>query len=156
MLRQKGADPGSAATDSEARKCVGVGERDRQAFSPIPNCQQADLIGASLQWKRAGSGWRLFDDRRCMGEVVPDSTHRGMWRVVLSGARLSDYANLSWARNAVLEAATRELAYEARHPATDPRKCPENGGVFSRTAPPMRSPEKTDPEPGKPYPEAAP
>jgi hypothetical protein len=41
-------------------------------------------------------------------------------------------ANLSWARNAVLEAATRELVFEAR--ATDPLKCPVNGGVFEATA----------------------
>ena len=72
------------------------------------------LIGASLQWKPAGTGWRLFNGRRRMGDVVPDSKYPNMWRIVLHDGRLSDMANLSWARNAVLEAATRELEYEAR------------------------------------------
>ena len=98
-----------------------------------------ELIGATLQWKRAGKGWRLFDGRRRFGDVVPDSKHPGMWRCVLSGGRLSDMANLSWARNAVLEAAVRELQFDARqHAATDPRKCPENEGVFGATSPPVR------------------
>ena len=87
-----------------------------------------DLVGASLKWKPAGTGWRLFDGTRRFGDVVPDANHPGMWRCVLSGGRLSDMANFSWARNAVLEAATRELQYEAR--GNDPLKCPVNGGVF--------------------------
>jgi hypothetical protein len=95
---------------------------------------RAELIGACLKWKRAGKGWRLFDGKRRFGDVDPDSKHPGMWRVVLSGGRLSDMANLSRARNAVLEAATRELEYEARNRAgIDPRKCPEKGGVFPPT-----------------------
>jgi hypothetical protein len=94
-----------------------------------------ELIGSSLQWKRTARGWRLFDGRRRFGEVVPDSKHPGMWRCVLSGGRLSDMANLSWARNAVLDAAVRELLFEARQvAATDPSKCPENGGVFGSGA----------------------
>src|SRR5262245_48349753 len=83
-----------------------------------------DLIGESLTWKRTGptalstgAGWRLFNGKRRLGDVVPDSKEQNMWRVVLSGGHLSDYANLSWARNAVLEAATRELEYEAWHPS---------------------------------------
>ena len=41
-------------------------------------------------------------------------------------------ANLSWARNAVMEAAVRELVFEARQgAATDPSNCPEKRGVFS-------------------------
>jgi hypothetical protein len=91
----------------------------------------ADLIGASLTWKRAGKGWRLFDGRRRFGEVVPDSNYPGMWRCVLPDGRLSDMANLSWARNATMDAAVRELEFEARHgAATDPLQCPVNGGVF--------------------------
>ena len=77
-----------------------------------------ELIGASLKWKPTATGWRLFDGQRRFGDVVPDKNYPGMWRCVLSGGRLSDMANLSWARNAVLEAATRELIYEA---ATTPR-----------------------------------
>jgi hypothetical protein len=96
----------------------------------------SELIGASLKWRRAGAGWRLFDGRRRFGTVVPDSEHPGMWRCVLSGGRLSDMANLSWARNAVLEAATRELVFEARQDAaTAPLKCPVNGGIFEAKAP---------------------
>jgi hypothetical protein len=53
----------------------------------------------------------------------------GLYRVVLSRGRLSDMANLSWAKDAALAAAIRELEYEARdnqcHRATDPAKCPE-------------------------------
>jgi hypothetical protein len=105
----------------------------------IQAVRRAELIGASLKWKRAGAGWRLFDGRRRFGDVVPDGKHPGMWRSVMSGGRLSDMANMSWARNAVLEAATRELAYEARHgEATDPTNCPVNEGVFGGTASPMR------------------
>jgi len=58
----------------------------------------------------------------------------------MSGGRLSDMANLSWARNAVMEAAVRELRYEDRRgAATDPLKCPVNGGVFGGRASPVRS-----------------
>jgi hypothetical protein len=51
-------------------------------------------------------------------------------------AALSDMANLSWARNAVLEAATRELQYEARHGAEiDPSFTRDSGGVFESKSP---------------------
>ena len=96
--------------------------------------ENQDLIGASLHWKRIAAGWRLWNDRRRMGEVVPDDNQPGMWRVVLSGGRLSDYANLSWARNAVLTAATLELQYEARHPSITRGF----GAVFQGASPPMR------------------
>jgi hypothetical protein len=90
-----------------------------------------ELIGATLTWKRSGKGWRLFDGKRRFGEVVPDSKYPNMWRIVLSGGRLSDMANLSWARNAVLEAATRELQYEARQrEGIDPLFTGHLGGVF--------------------------
>src|SRR5262245_23007076 len=48
---------------------------------------------------------------------------------------LSDMANLSWAKNAVLIAAERELDYER---AIDPSKCPVKGGVSSNGSSPMR------------------
>jgi hypothetical protein len=55
-----------------------------------------------------------------------------MYRVVLSRGQLSDMANLSWAKDAALAAAIRELEYEARdnrrHRAIDPPKCPEKRG----------------------------
>ena len=61
-----------------------------------------------------------------------------MWRSVLSGGRLSDMANLAWAKNAVLIAAERELEWEARsRAAIAPSNCPENEGVFEGAAPPV-------------------
>ena len=69
---------------------------------------------SGLQWKRDGADWVLFCNRRRMGRVVPDSKYPGMWRSVKSNRQLSDMANLSWAKNAVLVAAERELEWEAR------------------------------------------
>jgi len=52
-----------------------------------------------------------------MGRVVPDSEYTGMYRIALPSGRLSDMANLSWAKSLALDAAERELVYEAsRHP----------------------------------------
>src|SRR6516165_3351709 len=95
-----------------------------------PN-DKPELIGAKLQWKRNGNEWLLCLDRRRLGRVMPDAKHPGMFRSVLSGGRLSDMANLAWAKNAVLDAAVRELEWEARHKAaTDPQKSQEKGVVF--------------------------
>jgi hypothetical protein len=88
-----------------------------------------------LSWRRDGADWVLFADRRRFGRVVPDAKWPGMWRSTLSGSRLSDMANLSWAKNAVLVAAERELEYEAR--CKTPAKCPVNEGVFSGSASPI-------------------
>jgi hypothetical protein len=64
-----------------------------------------------------------------MGRVVPDGKYAAMFRSVKSRGRLSDLANLSWSKNAVLEAATRELEWEVRQDAAiDPSKCPVNEG----------------------------
>jgi hypothetical protein len=52
-----------------------------------------------------------------MGRVIPDSKYPGMWRSTLSGGRLSDMANISWAKNAVLVAAERELEWEGKKKA---------------------------------------
>src|SRR5262249_60495997 len=94
-----------------------------------------------LIWRKAGTGWRLFADRRRFGEIVPDAKYPGMWRVKLSGGRLSDMTNLSWARNAVLEAAIGEIEYEARHAATTPTKSQQIEDVFPQTSLPMSQPE---------------
>lgn len=56
---------------------------------------RADLIGASLEWKPDGDGWRLFSRRRRFGRVIPDAKYPGMWRSPLPGGRLSDMANLA-------------------------------------------------------------
>jgi len=91
-----------------------------------------ELIGCDLTWKRDGLDWVLQHHRRRMGRVAPDSENRGMYRLVLSGGRLSDMANLSRAKDAALAAAIRELEYEARddrrHRAIDHPKCPVKGG----------------------------
>jgi hypothetical protein len=84
----------------------------------------SELIGRELAWKRDGADWVLHHRRRRMGRVAPDARHRGMYRVVLSRGRLSDMANLSWAKDAALAAAIRELQWEAKHPAINPAKCP--------------------------------
>jgi hypothetical protein len=91
----------------------------------------------NLIWKRDGTDWILLAGRRRMGRVVPDSKWPNMWRSTMSGGRLSDMANLTWAKNAVLVGAERELDYEART-ANAPRKCPENRGAFGHTASPVR------------------
>jgi hypothetical protein len=83
---------------------------------------------SSLAWHRKGPDWVLFSGHRRMGRVVPDSKYPGMWRSTMSGGRLSDMANLAWAKNAVLVAAEREVEYEARCKRTP--KCPEKGDVF--------------------------
>lgn len=67
------------------------------------------MVGASLRWKRTGPGWRLFNGRRCFGELVPDSTYPDMRRSIMSGGRLSDMANITWDKHAVFEAVVREL-----------------------------------------------
>ena len=105
-------------------------------------CQQrrgADVT-AALAWRKDGTGWLLLNGRRRLGRVTPDTKHPGMWRCVLAGGRLSDMANLSWARSATLDAATRELEWEvSQSAAIAPPKCPVNEGVFCASAPPMRS-----------------
>jgi len=70
-----------------------------------------------LTWKREGADWILFNRRRRFGRVVPDSKYPGMWRSTVSGGRLSDMANLAWAKNAILVASERELEWEARQRA---------------------------------------
>ena len=97
------------------------------------------VIGADLQWKRDGNDWLLCLGRRRFGRVVPEAKWLGMFRSVLSGDRLSDMANLTWSKNAVLDAAVRELEWEARRePATDPRKPQQKRDVFQGRASPMR------------------
>src|SRR5262245_47544705 len=96
------------------------------------------LRGAALIWRRDRADWVLFSGRRRFGRVVPDSKYAGVWRSVLSGGRLSDRANLAWAKNAVLMAAERELEWEdRRRAAVTPPKCPEKRGAVERAASPV-------------------
>ena len=103
--------------------------------------RNSELIGCDLAWKRDGADWVLLHKRRRIGRVAPDHERGGMYRVVLSRGRLSDMANLSRAKDAALATAIRELEYEARdnrrHRAIDPPKCPERGGCFTASAPPV-------------------
>jgi hypothetical protein len=94
------------------------------------------IDSSSLTWRRDGDSWVLLAGRRRPGRVVPDAEHPGMWRSVKSRGRLSDMANLSWAKNAVLVAAERELEWEAQHQAaTTPIKAQQTGGVFTPASP---------------------
>jgi hypothetical protein len=100
-----------------------------------PKLRECRSFDCDLTWRRDHAGWVLLYKRRRMGRVLPDNQHRGMYRSVLSRGHLSDMANLSWAKGAVLAAAIRELAWEADHPAIDPKKCPGKGGVFYGLSP---------------------
>jgi hypothetical protein len=93
-----------------------------------------------LTWRRHhGTGWRLFAGRRRVGDIMPDGKSPGMWRSPKSGGRMSDMANLSWAKNAVLEEAIRELEWEARQrPAITPSKSQQIVPVFESRSSPMR------------------
>ena len=81
----------------------------------------ANLMVSELEWKRIGTEWILYRDKRKMGHVVPDGKYSGMWRIARPSGRLSDMANLSWAKSLALEAAERELAYEASQQPQKPQ-----------------------------------
>ena len=83
---------------------------------------QHNKVCNALAWRRGDGGWLLLAGRRRFGRVVPDSNHPGMWRSIKSRGELSDIANLTWAKNAVLAGAERELDFERY--AIDPSKCP--------------------------------
>jgi hypothetical protein len=91
----------------------------------------------SLAWRKVGNCWQLFAGKRRFGKVIPDSKHPGMWRAPLSGGRLSDMANLSWARNAVMEAAIREIEWEARQAANTPSNSQQSAAVFRGASSPI-------------------
>jgi hypothetical protein len=52
-----------------------------------------------------------------MGRVTQAVENPGMWRSPKSGGRVSDMANLSWAKEAVMAEAIRELAWDVRQQA---------------------------------------
>jgi hypothetical protein len=57
-----------------------------------------------------------------MGRVVPDKAYPGMWRSTKVDGILSDGANLSWSKGAVLAQAAREVAYEHADTPSKPSK----------------------------------
>ncbi len=63
-----------------------------------------------LAWRKHGDTWILYDGRRRVGRVVPDTKYPGMYRPALSQRRLGDMANLSWAKNSVLVEQERKPA----------------------------------------------
>ena len=89
---------------------------------------------SQLKWQRDGDVWILLYRRKRMGRVVPDKDHPGMWRSVKSNGR-SDLGNLSWAKDAVLAQAVRELAYEA---ANTTSKSQQNRGCREQKSTPIR------------------
>jgi hypothetical protein len=90
---------------------------------------------AKLNWKRCGADWLLFYGKRRMGRVVPDQKYPGIYRIALPSGRLSDMANLSWAKSHALVAAEREIDYERE---ISPRNPKEKRGVFSDKSSPIR------------------
>ena len=90
---------------------------------------------SQLKWTREGDAWILLYRRRRMGRVVPDKDWPKMYQSVKADGTLSDMANLSWAKDAVLAQALREVAYER---ANTPSKCPVNRGSREQKSPPMR------------------
>jgi hypothetical protein len=83
---------------------------------------------APLTWRQEGEVFALYAHRRRFGRVVRDSQYPSMWRSVMPDGSLSDMSNISWAKNAVLIAAERELEYESR--VADTPKRPNKRGVF--------------------------
>jgi hypothetical protein len=60
-----------------------------------------------LQWVRDGAAWVVRNGGTELVRVVPDEKYPGMWRVRSPDGRLSDMANITWAKDA---AATMALA----------------------------------------------
>jgi hypothetical protein len=71
-------------------------------------------IRSQLKWKRDGTDWVLWYGRHRVGHLVPDAKHPGMFRWAASSGRLSDMANISWVKYAVMGRAIRDLEWETR------------------------------------------
>jgi hypothetical protein len=76
---------------------------------------------SDLYWVRDATGWVLKLGRRKLGRVFPDNAYPGMWRSRRADGRLSDMANLSAAKAAVLAAVERDIAFA---PAKSQAKAP--------------------------------
>ena len=119
---------------------------DALPIKPVGRGAQADAdlpLAQRLTWRKTARRWKLYAGNRCFGEVIGDSNtelpqctgESGMWRVALSGGRVSDYANLTWARSAVVEAAIREIEWDSR----DPQNTRGLGGLFASKSSVVRS-----------------
>ncbi len=60
-------------------------------------------------WRKGPDGWDLhaIGHRSAIVHVVPDGVWPGMWRICYRDGRLSDMANLSWARDGAVAVAMR-------------------------------------------------
>jgi len=68
-------------------------------------------------------------------KVVPDSAHRGMWRVRWPDGRLSDMTNLTRAKDAVAcFVETEERRQRGRHSPSEGRLCVKTGKTPARGA----------------------
>lgn len=81
-----------------------------------------------MYWTRDGAEWVLKLGRR-NGRVFPDNQYPGMWRSRRADGKLSDMANLTWAKNAVLGAAEHDIG---------PPKSPVKRTFFETKSSPMR------------------
>jgi hypothetical protein len=100
--------------DVQERSCPLVGHRTR-ALTRQPFLNHGAYEVKSSRWRRDGNDWILMCGGRRFGRVYRDGKWPGMWRSTLPNGRPSDMANLSWAKNAVLVMAERELDWEDRH-----------------------------------------
>src|SRR5262249_18858742 len=84
-----------------------------------------DLIpSTALEWRRDGSGWRLYAGSRCMGRVVPDGRYPGMRAI-----RTPDRATLRPGQSV--------LGQKCR-----PRSCKARTRLRASCATPSKSPAK--------------
>jgi antitoxin (DNA-binding transcriptional repressor) of toxin-antitoxin stability system len=63
---------------------------------------------------RSGNRWQLSRSGRVVADVVPDERSAGMYRVKLPGQPLSDMANLTRARDAVVALAGRAVSRQTK------------------------------------------
>jgi hypothetical protein len=97
------------------------------------------FIGALLMhWIRERTDWVLKFNRCKLGRVFPDDRYPGMWRSCRADGQLSDMANLTWAKAAVLAAAERDIL-----PAKSPVKRAEINASHQANPPPSLWLKKT-------------
>jgi hypothetical protein len=108
------------------------------------NHEEEHAARSLLKWQRVNAlEWNLFYRRKRMGRVIADKDCPGMWRSVLpDGGTLSDMANLSRAKDAVLAQAIREVAYDLS--CKRPSKTQQIRGSEKAISSPMRFPEAAE------------